>query len=479
MFLFRTARLLGIALFLAACARGPDTGEVQERDSVSATVIVQDLELFLERPESGEGEWILHLTRLRDSKPMRADFCEVAGVRGTAPSAGIVTLANIPANASRVTCGLHGETFEFDVAGIQDPAVPGAIVFLKEQQWTLDFRTGRPERKTLAEGLRVPAELRARPGAMADVSSPLAGRVTMNPAVTLGARLEPGDLVASILPPTNAAGDLVSIQLARDDAQVALDLARRQLERATRLVEADAAPLRRLEEAKAAAQAAEARMKAANLRLEQYESSREADDREVGARRFLVRAPIAGSITEIFSQTGAYVETGAPLTRIVDTATLYVVGFVPEVDIPRLENVARAEVEFGDGGTLAVRRFVSRGPVLDPQARTLPITCEIANPHGKFAVNQAVHLRLALRGGRTVLAVPQEALVDEGPQQVVFVQVSGQSFARRVVRPGMRSDGWVEIASGLEGHERIVTRGAYLVRLAGLAGQLPTEGHVH
>jgi RND family efflux transporter MFP subunit len=479
MFLFRTARLLWISLFLAACARGPETGEVQARDSVSATVIAQDVELFLERPESGEGEWILHLTRLSDSKPVSADFCEVAGVRGTAVSAGVVTLAGVPSDAPRVTCAVEGKTLNFDVAGIEDPAMPGAIGFLKEQQWTLDFRTGTPERRDLSESLRIPAELRARPGAMADVSSPLAGRVTISPAVTLGARLERGDLVASILPPTNAAGDLVSIQLARDDAQVALDLARRQLERAARLVEADAAPLRRLEEAKAAAEAAEARMRAANLRLEYYESSREADDREVGARRFLVRAPIAGSITEIFSQTGAYVETGAPLTRIVDTATLYVVGFVPEVDIPRLENVARAEVEFGDGITLAVRRFVSRGPVLDPQARTLPVTYEIANPEGKFAVNQAAHLRLALRGGRSALAVPQEALVDEGPQQVVFAQVSGESFARRVVRPGMRSGGWVEVTSGLEGHERIVTRGAYLVRLASLAGQLPTEGHVH
>lgn len=479
MFLFRTARLFGIPLFLVACARRPDAGEAHERDAISATVVAQGVELFLERPQSGEGEWMLHLTRLSDSKPASADFCEVAGVRGTAASAGVVTLANVPANASRVTCSLEGETLEFDVAGIQDPAVPGAIVFLKEQQWTLDFRTGRPERRTLAEGLRVPAELRARPGAMADVSSPLAGRVTMNPAVTLGARLERGDLVASILPPTNAAGDLVSIQLARDDARVALELARRQLERATRLVEADAAPLRRLEEAKAAAEAAEARMRAANLRLEHYESSREADDREVGARRFLVRAPIAGSVTEIFSQTGAYVETGAPLARIVDTATLYAVGLVPEVDIPRLENVVRAEVELGDGSTLAVRRLVSRGPVLDPQARTLPLTYEIANPQGKLAVNQAVYLRLALRGERSALAVPQEALVDEGPQQVVFVQLSGQSFARRVVQPGMRSGGWVEITSGLEEGERIVTRGAYLVRLASLAGQLPAGGHVH
>jgi multidrug efflux pump subunit AcrA (membrane-fusion protein) len=79
----------------------------------------------------------------------------------------------------------------------------------------------------------------------------------------------------------------------------------------------------------------------------------------------------------------------------------------------------------------------------------------------------------------TGVAVPETALIDDGGQTIAFVMADGEHFDRRIVRTGIRDAGFVHVASGIAEGERVVTRGAYLVRLA---ASRPTEaghGHAH
>jgi multidrug efflux pump subunit AcrA (membrane-fusion protein) len=77
------------------------------------------------------------------------------------------------------------------------------------------------------------------------------------------------------------------------------------------------------------------------------------------------------------------------------------------------------------------------------------------------------------------LAIPVSAVVDDGKQEVVFVLASGEAFERRPVRLGVRDGDWVQVLDGLASGERVVTRGAWQVRLAAAGGALPASGHVH
>jgi len=61
----------------------------------------------------------------------------------------------------------------------------------------------------------------------------------------------------------------------------------------------------------------------------------------------------------------------------------------------------------------------------------------------------------------------------------VFVHVSGESFEKRRVTLGIRDGNWVEIASGLEEGEHVVTENAYQVKLASLSSEAPAHGHAH
>ncbi|MBK7153248.1 MAG: efflux RND transporter periplasmic adaptor subunit, partial [Sandaracinaceae bacterium] len=62
---------------------------------------------------------------------------------------------------------------------------------------------------------------------------------------------------------------------------------------------------------------------------------------------------------------------------------------------------------------------------------------------------------------------------------VVFVQIEGEAFERRVVRLGARDAGYVEVLSGVLAGEHVVTIGAWSVKLAASSGAIPAHGHAH
>ena len=62
---------------------------------------------------------------------------------------------------------------------------------------------------------------------------------------------------------------------------------------------------------------------------------------------------------------------------------------------------------------------------------------------------------------------------------LAFVQVSGETFARRELELGVQENDVVQVRAGLSAGERVVTHGAYRVHLASLSSTLPEHGHGH
>jgi multidrug efflux pump subunit AcrA (membrane-fusion protein) len=86
---------------------------------------------------------------------------------------------------------------------------------------------------------------------------------------------------------------------------------------------------------------------------------------------------------------------------------------------------------------------------------------------------------LLLEAAHVGPVVPATAIVDDAGRPIVFVQREGETFERRAVTLGPRSGDVVQVTEGLEPGDRVVTRGAYLVRLASLSNSVPAHGHVH
>ncbi|TLY32157.1 MAG: efflux RND transporter periplasmic adaptor subunit [Ignavibacteria bacterium] len=251
-------------------------------------------------------------------------------------------------------------------------------------------------------------------------------------------------------------------------------------ERVERLLSAGAIPAKRLEEARASEATQAARSKAAQLRLAQHELTRRAGGDAPKDSAFLLRSPISGVVAESHATDGASVEEGEKLYRIVAVDTVYVAASVPESETLRLRHVGGGELELpGLEQPLALGRLVSVGRIIDPTSRTLSVIYEVANSRRFLAMGQAAFLRLFTSAKTQGASIAESAVVDDAGRPVVFIQVAGESFERRPVRLGSNEAGYVRVLEGVKPGERIVTRGAYLIRLAALSTQIPAHGHVH
>ena len=503
--------ILLIGVVAAGCSRpAPPAAAPEEPEPLSVTRWTDKTELFAEYPPLVAGSssrFAIHLTRLDTFKALTEGRVEVRLQGGSgqpevfrvdSPSRpGIFGIDVKPAHAGKrelvivlQSSGLSDEHRVGDVdvhatgeaaRAAMPPAgedAPG-ISFLKEQQWSLDFGTAIAREAAVRESIRVPARLEARPGGAADVVAPIDGRLTSVVDVALGTTVSRGQELARLLPPPSAPGDLPQVQRARAEAQSALTLATRDRERAERLTSAGAAPGKRLDEARSAEEQARARLAAAEASLSHFNAARSGGTADA-AGLFVIRAPMTGVIAQRDAATGANVRSGTILFRVVDAVQLHVVGQIPEAEAARARLAREAELEVaGQPDRVPAGRLVSLGKVLDPQSRTLPITFAFDNRTLGFAVGQAAFLHLLMDTAAPRPVVPAAAIVDDAGRPIVFVQREGETFERRPVTLGPRAGDLVQIAEGVKPGERVVTKGAFLVRLASLSTSVPAHGHVH
>jgi cobalt-zinc-cadmium efflux system membrane fusion protein len=500
-----------IGVFATGCNRsGAPEAAPEDLAPLSVTRWTDKTELFAEYPPlavNSTSRFAIHLTRLDTFKPLTDGNVEVRLEGGSSqpevfhvdgPSRpGIFGVDMKPAHGGKrqlvIVLGAtelsdEHRVGEVDVhanaeaaraaaaAGGED--TPG-ISFLKEQQWSLDFGTAVVKEEAVRESLRVPARLEARPGGAADVVAPIDGRLTRVVEVALGASVSRGQELARLLPPPSAPAELPQLQRARAEAQTAMALATRDRERAERLTSAGAAPGRRLDEARSAEEQAKARLTAAEASLAQYDAARAGGTTDAEGL-FVIRAPVSGVIAHRDAATGANVTAGRVLFRVVDASQVHVIGQVPEAEAARARLARAAELEIaGQPDRIPSGPLVSVGKVLDPQSRTLPITFAFDNRVIGLPVGQAVFLHLLMDATAPRPVVPAAAIVDDAGRPIVFLQRKGETFERRAVTLGPRSGDLVQITEGLKPGDRVVTKGAYLVRLASLSTSVPAHGHVH
>jgi len=466
-------------------------------------------ELFLEYPPLVAGQtsrFAIHVTRLDNFKPITRGKVEVRltaeggkpevfttdapsrpGIFGVdvKPSAGqefhmSVHLSSDAINDVHDLGEITSSATKAAAVHEHGPETEEKIAFLKEQQWTLDFGTGIVEDRRLKSSLRVPAEVIPRSGGEAEVTVPFDGRLVGASLPVIGARVTAGQVVGHILPPTSVPADFASLELVRNEAELARQLARKDRERAERLVASGAAPARRLDEARTMEATAEARLKTADIRIAQYETSIDGEGNPRGAKLFALRSPISGVIVQTNAAPGANTKAGETLFRIVDVDTVYVSAIVPEADLPQVRNLSGAELELpGIDPPRRLQRLISVGRVVDTASRTFPVIYEVDNRDGRIAVNQAVYVRLLTTTANVAPVVPESAIVDDGGRPVIFIQEAGETFLRRPVKLGIREGGSVQVLEGAWPGERVVTRGAHLVRLSAMSSQAPAHGHVH
>jgi len=230
------------------------------------------------------------------------------------------------------------------------------------------------------------------------------------------------------------------------EAEAAVIDSRSQFQRARSLAKTQVVSESQLLQLEATMKADEARLRAAQARLEQT----------------IIRAPFHGFTGLRSISAGSLVTPGTVITTLDELSSVRLDFAVPETFLnfvaEGLEVSARS-VAYPD--QLFSGQVATVDTRVDPVTRAVTARAELPNPQN--LLKPGMFLTVRIEGpARETLLIPEAALVPEGDRQFVFVEREGT--ARRVeVAIGRRMPGEVEILQGLEPGDRVVVEGTQKV----------------
>ena len=246
-------------------------------------------------------------------------------------------------------------------------------------------------------------------------------------------------------------------QVERLEAQK--DLADQALRRTKDLLEQNAASTSDLERAEATARSNAADLSLYKVRLE----------------RTTVRAPFAGIVGERSVSLGDYVTTGTPLVSLQTVDPIRASFQVPE---RFARDVATGQQVRFQVAALPGEEFTGTVDFVDPvvqlPGRTILVKARVPNRNGRLQSGMFIEARLATEVRPNAVVVPEEAIVPLQGVNFVWV-VEDQKAVRREVVLGVRTPGYVELRSGVEVGEQVVTGGQARLQPGAPVAPIPVD----
>jgi RND family efflux transporter MFP subunit len=266
----------------------------------------------------------------------------------------------------------------------------------------------------------------------ATLEAKLSGHIAEMP-VTLGETVQKGQLIARL--------DAGEIAARLEQAKASLDEADHDWQRISTLFAEQSVTRAEYDSAQARQQIAQSAVTEAKAMMSYVD----------------ITAPFTGVITKKWADVGDLAAPGKPVVDIEDPSALQIQADVPESLIgnvkPGDQLTARIATVTNDiAGTVA-----EMSPVADPNTRTFVVKLDLPDTPG---LHSGQFGRVAVPVGEaSAIRVPCTAVVQRGQMEIVFVAVNGHAQLR-LVKIGTRVGDEVEVVSGLNPGEPVVTEGA-------------------
>lgn len=186
---------------------------------------------------------------------------------------------------------------------------------------------------------------------------------------------------------------------------------------------------------------------------------------DIGDR--VIRAPFSGWLSLRRVSPGDVVSAGTTIATIVDHSRIKLDFPVPEIYLSLLKTGLEIEATAAAWPGEVFRGEISSvDPTIDPVSRATMVRAIVPNPDLKIRPGMLMMVQIR-SAPRTVLVVPELAVVGEGGAVFVWTVDAENNAARQVIEAGTRRQGMVEVVSGLEEGQRIIVDGTVKVRAAG------------
>ncbi|MSV31873.1 MAG: efflux RND transporter periplasmic adaptor subunit [Bryobacterales bacterium] len=368
---------------------------------------------------------------------------------------------------------------------------PGEVRLSPELQKTAGLRIAEVERRNVPLLIRANGRLVAdeekthKAGALVD------GRV-VKVFVNIGDRVQKGQVLARIhshdIHESRSVFQKAKLELARLETQ--RSFAEKNRDRILRLLDLKAASQEQLDHAEsevknmlAGIDTAHLEIQRARQHLEEFLEVSAEDHPEHKQGEFdhdddtaPIKAPAAGVIISRSISSGSVAKPGDDLFVISDLSSIWMLAAIPEENMGRITAGMNAKVFIRAFNDRPFPGILTRtGDQLDPATRTVQARIVLANPQGELKPEMYATAELAAGGTGEAFYVPQESIQEMNGHSIVFVATRTNKFHARPVETGSRAGASIAIVSGLSAGDRVVTRGAFLLKSEMLKSTLTEE----
>lgn len=311
--------------------------------------------------------------------------------------------------------------------------------------------------------IKTSGQVLAAQGDEATVVATAAGIVSFKSTLTEGAQISKGATVLTISSKNLVDGDPIQ------KAQVTYQIARQEYERSKEMLKSKIVSEKEFSQVK-----------------QNYETARlgyEAISKHHSANGQVVSSILTGFVKSRFVNEGDYVSVGQPLISITQNRRLFLRAEVSEKYYSSLKTVTSANFKTPYDDKVyrladLKARLVSFGKASDASSFYIPVTFEFDNK-GEVIPGAFVEVYLLSSPMPNVLSVPRTALTEEGGLFFVYLQLDEEGYKKQEVKLGADNGKEVQILTGVKAGDRVVTVGAYQVKLASASSAIPAHSHEH
>ena len=271
---------------------------------------------------------------------------------------------------------------------------------------------------------------------------------------SLGARVQPGESVASI-DPTQPRAAVRQAEAQLRSARSLYNQARDSYDRQEPLYRDSVISAIEFESVSADLEQAEANVEQAEAGLEQAQDQLENTE---------VKAPFVGTIEEHFVRRGEQINPGEPVLRMMNTEEMVLKVGVPERYINDIDRDAPVDVRFRALGNEVVEGTISFvGGTVSPQSRTFQVEVEVPNEDGRLKPDMVGRVLIPRQIISDAVVIPRRAIERDEDGHRVYVVTDLESdnprIESRLVSLGPTSQGRTAILDGISSDMAVIVNG--------------------
>ncbi len=274
-----------------------------------------------------------------------------------------------------------------------------------------------------------------------------------------GERVKKGDLLM-VLDSSSLKEQWAAAEADVNKAKINLDQAQKELEQLNALFSAQGATVNEVEDARKQAALYQEELKLARFNLDQLREQPDgANQIAADHRKLWIRAPFDGAISWVSVKPGDKVATGTLLLSLVPNGALEVEVSVDESEISRVKPGQKASIVLNDAAETELTGVVTRvGKTGSTESDVVvfPVTIQVDQASDKLRPGMSADVTVQATETGNVLAIPANAVVERGGRTLVRLwDAAGPKWVP--VELGVRSGSYVEVLSGLNEGDRILT----------------------